>query len=42
MHEYNFRNVGYRLLLGITLPAAGIAIVIWTVVELLILQATHL
>ena len=42
MRDYNMRRVGVRLLLGLALPFVGIAIVIWTVVELLILNATHL
>jgi len=41
MQHHSTRGIGVRFLLGLTLPVTGIALVLWTVVQLFIFQATR-
>ena len=41
MRHHSTRGIGFRFLLGLTLPLTGLALVIWTVVQLFIFQTAH-
>jgi hypothetical protein len=41
MQHHSTRGVGIRFLLGLTLPVTGIALVLWTVVELFLFQTAR-
>jgi hypothetical protein len=36
----SIRGLGFRYALGLVLPAAGVALVVWTVIQLFIAQTT--
>ena len=41
MRQHSLRGIGIRFWIGLTLPATGIALVIWTVVQLIQYQLTR-
>jgi hypothetical protein len=41
MRHPSIRGIGIRFLLAMTLPVTGIALVLWTVAQLLIYEITH-
>ena len=41
MRQHSVRGIGIRFLIGLTLPATGIALVLWTVVQLLQYQLSQ-
>jgi hypothetical protein len=40
MQHHSTRGIGVRFLIGLTLPVTGIALVLWTVVQLFIFETT--
>jgi hypothetical protein len=42
LQQHSNRGVGVRFMIALTLPLTGIALVIWTVVQLFIYQTTHI
>jgi hypothetical protein len=41
MRHPSIRGIGIRFILAMTLPVTGIALVLWTVAQLLIYEVTH-
>ena len=41
MQHHSTRGIGIRFLIGLTLPLTGIALVLWTVVQLFIFQTSR-
>jgi hypothetical protein len=42
LQQHSNRGVGLRFMIALTLPLTGIALVIWTVVQLFIYQTTRI
>ena len=42
MKQHSVRGIGIRFLIGLTLPATGIVLVLWTVVQLVQYQLTQI
>lgn len=41
MQHHSTRGIGIRFLIALTLPLTGVGLVIWTLVQLLIYQASQ-
>ena len=42
MRHHSVRGIGIRFVIGLTLPATGIVLVLWTVVQLIQYQLTRI
>jgi len=42
MQQHSTRGIGIRFLIGLTLPVTGIALVLWTVVQLFLFRMARI